>query len=67
MDPVSALLALGVIVFSTGEALALLDPRFGATASERVRAWARKAPGRKAALGAGLLLLFTHIVYEWPW
>lgn len=67
MDLVNVLLAIGLIVFSVGEVLALLDPRLGATASERVRAWVRKAPGRKAALGAGLLLLFTHIVYEWPW
>lgn len=67
MDLVGLLLWVSVIVFLLGEALALLDPRFGKTASERVRSWARSAPWRPVALGAGLLLLFTHIIYAWPW
>ena len=67
MDPVGLLLWVSAIVFLLGEALALLDPRLGRTASERGRSWARSAPWRPVALGAGLLLLFTHIVYAWPW
>ena len=66
-DPAGALLVLGVVVFLVGEALALLDPSAGETASERVRRWAWARPWRRLLLGLSLVLVFLHIVYEWPW
>ncbi len=66
-DAAGALFALALAAFLAGEALALLDPSLGPTASERVRRWAGAHGWRRLLLGAALALVYLHIVYEWPW
>ena len=66
-DPVGLLLGLALAAFLVGEALALLDPSLGDTASERVRRWAGVSVWRRLSIGAGLALTWLHIIYRWPW
>lgn len=67
MDAALLLMAVGVLVFLVGEGLALLVPGMGDTASTRIRQALGRSRWRRAALAAGLALLFTHIAYGWPW
>jgi len=66
-DPAGILLGLAVALFLAGEALALLDPSLGDTASERVRRWAGAHGWRRLLLGAALALTYMHIIHRWPW
>lgn len=56
-----------LVLLAIGEVIAFFDTAPGNTLSERIRAWASVAVGRKGLLAAGMILLFTHIVYAWPW
>ena len=67
MDIALLLMAIGAFIFLLGEGLALLVPGMGETASARLRRALGRSWWRRAALAAGLALLFTHIAYGWPW
>lgn len=66
LSAVDALLLGGLLTFAWGEALALVNGTPGDTASERLRAWVRRAPWRRAALAGALVLFYLHVVYAWP-
>lgn len=66
-DPVGWLLALGLAVLVAAELLALAAPPLGLTLSARVRRLVGASRGRRIGLAAVLAILYTHIVYEWPW
>ena len=55
------------IFLAIGELLAYFDTLPDNTLSERIRAWARVTHARKALLAGGLLLLFSHLAFGWPW
>ena len=61
------IIAAGLVILLVGELVALANPRRGDTLSEIIRAWVAVSRVRVAILAVGLLLLFTHIVYTWPW
>lgn len=64
------LLLVAVILLALGEALAFTDRTPENTLSERIRTWVtggRWAALRRVVLAVLLGLLYTHLVYEWPW
>lgn len=61
------LFVAALVTLAIGEILAYFDTTPNNTLSERLRDWSAVSPWRKLALAAGLVLLFTHIVYGWPW
>lgn len=60
-------IAAGLVLLLFGELVALANLRRGDTLSEIIRAWVAVSRVRVVVLAAALILLFTHIVYEWPW
>ena len=60
------LFVAALVLLAIGEVLAFFDTLPNNTLSERIRDWSAVSTGRKALLAAGLVLLFTHIVFAWP-
>lgn len=66
-DPVGGLLALSAAGFVAAELLALGAPPLGLTLSARLRRFVGASRWRRIGLAAVLVILYTHIVYAWPW
>ncbi len=67
MDPVGWLLALSAAAFVAAELLALGAPPLGLTLSARLRRVVGASRWRRIGLVAVLAILYTHIIYAWPW
>ena len=67
MDLPLLFFAASLALLAIGALIAFFDTAPGNTLSERIRAWASVAVGRKALLAVGLALLFTHLAFGWPW